>query len=178
MFAYNEKKYMKCGKCGMKVDFSDDRKLAEMGVSMKGVTRDSRLARINRSKGLEVTKSYQPKNRVCKGCQNFRIRVQNTVAQKQHLSKGTVKEMSNTEVLDIFHRRVKAKLRKEQQEARRKDAEEKKYVETQEALKNKKAQKQKAETVKDALIKEMLEKKKQDEKPDKGEKKECLEKTK
>lgn len=178
MFAYNAKKFMKCGKCGRTVKFSDDRTLAEMRVSMKGVTRNSKIARMNRNKGLEVTKTFQPKNRVCQGCQNFRKRVDGMVAKRKAVSGGTVKEMSNTEVLDIFHREIKAKLRKEQQETRRKDAEEKKYKETQEALKSKKDQIEKAETVKNALIEEMLEKKKQDEKPDKGEKKECLEKTK
>jgi len=171
MFAYNDKKYMKCGKCGIKVDFSDDRKIAEMRVSMKGVSRDSRLARINRAKGLEVTKNLQPKHRVCQHCRNFRKRIEGMVAKKQMMSKGEVRQLSDTEILDIFHRRVKQKLREEQREAAQKKAEEKKYLEAQKKLKQMKVGENVA---KEVLIKEMQE---IDSKPKKAKKK-CLEKTK
>lgn len=164
MFANNEKKLMKCAKCGSIIKFSDDRKVGEMRVSIKGVTRDSRLAQFNRKKGLEVVKSLQPKHRVCQGCRNFRKRIESMVAKKERVSKGEVREMSDTEILDVFHRSVKQKLKKEQQEKQKKEAEEKKYLEVQKVLKQKKAQARKAETVKEALIKEMLEKKKEDEK--------------
>lgn len=156
MFTYNDKKFMRCGKCGLKVNFSDDRQIAEMRVSMKGVSRDSRIAQLNIKKGLEVTKSFQPKHRVCQNCRNFRKRIEGMVAAKEMKSKGEVRKMSDTEILDVFHRTVKQKLRKEHQEKAKKEAEEKQFLRAQEKLK----QMSVAKNTKEALIKEMTEKKK------------------
>jgi len=125
MFADNEKGFTKCTKCGNVVQLNDAPTLGSMSVRLRGTSRSGNVVREMKKEGVEVDTRLVPEKRLCQRCQNFKTMI-NNMARQRKLKSGT-RELSIEEAQQLIKRDVQMQVRNEQEAAKRK-AQEKKMM--------------------------------------------------
>lgn len=118
MFAYNDKKFLKCTKCGNIIQLNDNVTLGKMPVRIRGTSKDFRVAQAMDSEGVEVEKFFMPEKRYCQKCRNLKSAMLNLI-KKRKMKVGT-RELSIEEYQQIIKREVQKQLQKEHQTAEQK----------------------------------------------------------
>jgi len=135
MFSYNGSKVHKCKKCGLKVQFDDNKALGSMGVVMKGTTRDGKIMHQMSLKGFEVEKVLIPKKRYCQRCRNMATIIKNMIEKAK--KKAGARELSPEETAEVIRNEVMKKLKEQHDKKVKKRKEAMERVEVKKAGKSK-----------------------------------------
>jgi len=114
LFAYNDKGYTQCKKCGFKIKLNDDVQLGKTSVRLRGTSRDFRIANQMSRIGIEVDKRIVPKQRYCQRCRNLRT-VMNNAIRSRMLKRGT-RELSIEDAQRLLRAQVRQKIQTQQRE--------------------------------------------------------------